>query len=78
MNISTHRAQVTTPQQRTQAQPSQQESQLSDLYGTDQVTLGESNRGLAENLLLADCLGEAACSGMDNICDTFGMGTGGY
>lgn len=78
MNISTNRAQVTVSQQRTQAQTSPQQPQLSDFYGNDQVILGESNRGLAENLLLADCLGEAACSGMDNICDTFGMGTGGY
>lgn len=69
MNIgNTYRAASNNYQANPAKQEQDPEQNLAALYGTDQVTIGQSSRGMAESLLLADCLSDVACTNFDKVC----------
>ena len=68
MNINTSYNPTILARYQNRAPAAASEPNLEALYGTDQVTIGQSERGLAEGLLLADCLGDVACVNMDKTC----------
>ena len=68
MNINTSYNPIAAGRYQQSAAAPTSEPSLESLYGTDQVTIGQSGRGLAEGLLLADCIGDAGCISMDKAC----------
>ncbi len=68
MNINTSYNAINAARYQKSAAAPAGEPTLESLYGTDQVTIGQSDRGLAEGLLLADCIGDAGCISMDKTC----------